>query len=376
MKKALALVLTFLLLISVISGCQKAPEGNNSPTPESTPTVTPEATEGQDINNPEPVDIRIGGLKGPTSMGLVQLMEKAEKGEAKNNYTFTMAGSADEITPKLLKGELDMAAVPANLASVLYNNTEGKIKILAVNTLGVVYIVEKGNNIQSFEDLKGKTIYATGKGSTPEYTLRYLLSENGIDPNKDVTFEWKSEPAEVVALFSEMENGVAMMPQPYVTVAQTQLEDLRIAINLSEEWDALDNGSDLITGVMIVRKDFAEKYPEQIAAFLDEYEESINFVNTNIPEAAKLIDKYGIVKAPVAEKAIPYCNIHFIKGREMKTSMQGYLNVLFEQNPKSIGGKLPADDFYFEKADGRSQCSYHYYDHSETGKFYQEIPRA
>lgn len=349
MKKALALVLTFLLLISVISGCQKAPEGNNSPTPESTPTVTPETTEGQDINNPEPVDIRIGGLKGPTSMGLVQLMEKAEKGEAKNNYTFTMAGSADEITPKLLKGELDMAAVPANLASVLYNNTEGKIKILAVNTLGVVYIVEKGNNIQSFEDLKGKTIYATGKGSTPEYTLRYLLSENGIDPNKDVTFEWKSEPAEVVALFSEMENGVAMMPQPYVTVAQTQLEDLRIAINLSEEWDALDNGSDLITGVMIVRKDFAEKYPEQIAAFLDEYEESIDFVNTNIPEAAKLIDKYGIVKAPVAEKAIPYCNIHFIKGREMKTSMQGYLNVLFEQNPKSIGGKLPADDFYFEK---------------------------
>lgn len=349
MKKALALVLTFLLLISVIAGCQKAPEGNNSPTPESTPTVTPEATEGQDINNPEPVDIRIGGLKGPTSMGLVQLMEKAEKGEAKNNYTFTMAGSADEITPKLLKGELDMAAVPANLASVLYNNTEGKIKILAVNTLGVVYIVEKGNNIQSFEDLKGKTIYATGKGSTPEYTLRYLLSENGIDPNKDVTFEWKSEPAEVVALFSEMENGVAMMPQPYVTVAQTQLEDLRIAINLSEEWDALDNGSDLITGVMIVRKDFAEKYPEQIAAFLDEYEESIDFVNTNIPEAAKLIDKYGIVKAPVAEKAIPYCNIHFIKGREMKTSMQGYLNVLFEQNPKSIGGKLPADDFYLEK---------------------------
>jgi len=349
MKKALALVLTFLLLISVIAGCQKAPEGNNSPTPESTPTVTPETTEGQDINNPEPVDIRIGGLKGPTSMGLVQLMEKAEKGEAKNNYTFTMAGSADEITPKLIKGELDMAAVPANLASVLYNNTEGKIKILAVNTLGVVYIVEKGNNIQSFEDLKGKTIYATGKGSTPEYTLRYLLSENGIDPNKDVTFEWKSEPAEVVALFSEMENGVAMMPQPYVTVAQTQLEDLRIAINLSEEWDALDNGSDLITGVMIVRKDFAEKYPEQIAAFLDEYEESIDFVNTNIPEAAKLIDKYGIVKAPVAEKAIPYCNIHFIKGREMKTSMQGYLNVLFEQNPKSIGGKLPADDFYLEK---------------------------
>lgn len=348
MKKVLSIILTVIFLTSVLAGCQTTPDSNNT-TPENTQTATPDTSSGEKADETEFVlaDIRIGGLKGPTSMGLVKLMEEAEAGEALNNYTFTISGSADEVTPKLIKGELDMAAVPANLASVLYNNTNGEIQILAVNTLGVIYIVEKGNEIQSFEDLKGKTIYATAKGSTPEYALRYLLSENGIDPDKDVKFEWKAEPTEVVALFSEIESGIAMMPQPFVTVAQTQIEGLRIAIDLTKEWDALDNGSDLITGVMVARKDFVEKYPEQIDAFLEEYQKSTEYVNNNIPEAAKLIDKHGIVKAAIAEKAIPYCNIRFMKGNEMKNSMQGYLNVLFEQNPKAIGGKLPADDFYY-----------------------------
>ncbi|MFA6670359.1 MAG: ABC transporter substrate-binding protein [Bacillota bacterium] len=337
MRKVLSIFLTVVILTIMLAGCQTKPNDNNT-TPENTQT-----------DNSEPVDIRIGGLKGPTSMGMVKLMEAAETGEATNNYTFTISGSADEVTPKLIKGELDMVAVPANLASVLYNNTNGEVKLLAVNTLGVIYIVEKGNEVQSFEDLKGKTIYATGKGSTPEYALRYLLSENGIDPDKDVKLEWKAEPTEVVALLSELENGVAMMPQPFVTVAQTQIEGLRIAIDLTKEWDALDNGSALITGVLVVRKDFAEKHPKQIAAFLDEYKQSTEYVNANIPEASKLVEKYGIVKAAVAEKAIPYCNIYFMEGTEMKTSMQGYLNVLFEQNQKSIGGELPKDDFYYEK---------------------------
>lgn len=349
MRKVLSIILAVVFLTIMMAGCQApSSENKNDTTPENTVNDTAPAKTGEE-KKAEPVDIRIGGLKGPTSMGMVKLMESAEAGEAANNYTFTISGSADEVTPKLVKGELDMAAIPANLASVLYNNTNGEIKLLAVNTLGVVYIVEKGNIIQSFEDLKGKTIYATGKGSTPEYTLRYLLSENGIDPDKDVKLEWKAEPTEVVALFSQLENGVAMMPQPYVTVAQTQIEGLRIAIDLTKEWDKLDNGSALITGVLVVRKDFGEKYPDQIAAFLDEYKQSTEYVNSNISEAAKLVEKYGIVKAQIAEKAIPYCNIYYMEGAEMKTSMQGYLKVLFEQNPKSIGGKLPQDDFYYEK---------------------------
>ena len=332
MRKRLFAVLTIVLLTIMLAGCQ-----------------TPSPVKIEDEKETEAVDIRIGELKGPTSMGMVRLMELAEAGEVANNYTFTISGFADEVTPKLIKGELDMAAVPANLASVLYNNTNGEVKLLAINTLGVNYIVNKGDEVQSFADLKGKTIYGTGKGSIPEYILRYLLSANGIDPDKDVKLEWKSEPTEIVALFSKLEKGIALMPQPYVTVAQTQIEGLRIALDLTKEWRALSNDSTLITGVLVVRKDFAEKYPEQIATFLDEYQQSTEYVNAHIPEAAKLVEKYGIVKAAVAEKAIPYCNIYYMDGTEMKTAMQGYLKVLYEQNPKAIGGKLPRDDFYYEK---------------------------
>lgn len=286
----------------------------------------------------ENVNIRIAGLKGPTSMGLVHLM-------GKENYTFTLAGSADEVTPLLIKGELDMAAIPSNLASVLYNNTDGQIITLAVNTLGVLYIVEKGNTVQSPADLKGKTIYATGKGSTPEYTLRYILSENGIDPDNDLTIEFKSEPAEIVVLLGQ-QDGVAMLPQPYVTAAEAKVEGLHTVLDLTAEWDRLGTGSRLITGVLAARKDFVEKHPEAVKKFLEEYKASVEKTNAD-PEAASLpIEKYDIAKAAIAKKAIPFCNIVFISGDEMKEPLSGYLKVLYDQKPAAIGGKLPGDDFY------------------------------
>ena len=294
--------------------------------------------------------IRIGGLKGPTSMGLVKVMEDNENGAAANTYEFTIAGSADEVTPKLIKGELDIIAVPANLASVLYNNTEGAVKLLAINTLGVIYIVEKGDSINQVADLSGKTIYATGKGSTPEYALRYILSMNGVDPDNDVTIDWKSEPAEVVAALTAADEGIAMMPQPYVTVAQTSVEGLRIAIDLTAAWDALDNGSMLITGVLVVRADFAENNPEAIAAFLEEYKASTEYVNANVAEAAQLVEKFDIVKAAIAEKAIPYCNIVYYAGEDMAAPMDGYLKVLYDANPASVGGTLPDSEFYYTDA--------------------------
>lgn len=354
MKKLLSALLILTLTAMMLAGCNTASNkaGNNKETSSTSSdeiTTSEEPKEQSDGQKYEPVDIRIGGLKGPTSIGMVKLMESAEAGTAANNYSFTIAGSADELTPKLIQGELDIAAVPANLASVLYNNTNKAIKLLAVNTLGVLYIVEKGSAIDSLDGLKGKTIYATGKGSVPEYNLRYLLSQNGIDPDKDVTIEWKTEPTEVVALLKETDGGTAMLPQPYVTVAQTQVEGLNIAVDLTQAWDELNNGSALITGVLVVRKEFAEKYPGQIAAFLDEYKLSTEYVNANVSEAAKLVEKFDIVKAAVAEKAIPYCNITYLEGAEMKDAMEGYLGVLFEQNPKSVGGVLPEDDFYYAR---------------------------
>lgn len=346
MKKLIALVLSLALAASALAGCGAS--GSSSSAAASLPASSGAASSSAAEKVPvEPADIRIAGLKGPTSMGMVKLMEDAENGEAANNYTFTIAGSADEVTPKLIQGEFDIAAVSANLASVLYNNTEGTVKLLAVNTLGVIYIVEKGDSVQSLADLKGKTIYATGKGSTPEYALNYILSENGIDPAADVTVEWKTEPTEVVQLLAQSENAVAMLPQPYVTVAQTQVEGLRVAVDLNQAWSELDNGSLFLTGVLVVRADFAEQYPDQLAAFLQEYQASTEWVNANVPEAAQLVEKFDIVKAAVAEKAIPYCNITYLAGDEMKTAMAGYLQVLFDQNEKSVGGKLPGDDFYY-----------------------------
>ena len=291
--------------------------------------------------------VRIAGLKGPTSIGMIEIMENADSGKSEYSYDFSIAGSADEITPLMVKGELDIAAVPANLASVLYNKTEGGIKVLAVNTLGVLYIVERGESITALTDLKGKTIYATGKGSTPEYNLRYLLQSAGVDPDNDVAIEWKTEPSEVVALMSQEPGSVAMMPQPYVTVAQSSIEDLRIALNLTQEWSALGTGSEMVTGVVIARSEFVEEHPSIIKGFLEEYKHSVEFVNSSVSEAAALVEKFDIVKAAVAEKAIPYCNIVFITGNEMQSSLGGYLQVLFDQNPASTGGALPGDDFYY-----------------------------
>lgn len=309
--------------------------------------------QGVKDNNETPVekiDINIGSLKGPTTMGMVKLMEDSEKGETDNNYNVTMTGTADEIVASMVKGELDVAAVPSNLASVLYNKMEGQVKIAAINTLGVLYVVESGNEIKSIEDLKGKTLYSTGKGTTPEYILNYILAENGIDVEKDLTVEYKSEATEVAALLAEDTNAVAMLPQPFVTTAQAKNSNLKVALDMTKEWNKVqgDNGSALVTGVVIARKEFIEKNQQGFNKFLKDYKASTEYVNSNVKEAAGLVEKYGIVPAAVAEKAIPLCNITFIEADEMKEKVSGYLKVLFDQNPAAVGGKLPGEDFYYK----------------------------
>ena len=197
-------------------------------------------------------------------------------------------------------------------------------------------------------DLKGKTLVAAGKGSTPEYALRYLLTQNGLDPDRDVTIDWKSEHSECVAALATGAATIALLPQPFVTVAQTKIADLRMALDLSEEWDRLENGSALITGVVAARKDFVDAHPGAVAAFLEAYAESVSWVNENPADAAELIAQYGILDAaPVAEKALPYCNIVCLTGSEMKEKLSGYLQVLYEAEPASVGGALPEDEFYY-----------------------------
>ena len=267
-----------------------------------------------------------------------------------STYDVAMYGTADEITAGIANGTIDIANVPCNLASVLYNKTEGAISVAAINTLGVLYVVETGDTIQSVEDLRGKTIYSTGKGTTPEYALNYILNANGIDPEKDVTIEYKSESTEVAAVLADAEDAIAVLPQPFVTTAMMQNENLRIALSLTDEWDAVqgEGGSTLVTGVTIVRNAVLEENPQAFAEFMKEYEASIAYTETNPEEAAALIAGYEIVpKEPVALKALPYCNIRFVAGDEMKAKVSGYLEVLFDADPKSVGGTLPDDAFYY-----------------------------
>ncbi len=335
MKKIISLLLCFVLMLVPLASCETSGNDNSNASNASAAET-------------EKVTVRLAGMKGPTSIGLVGLLEENEKETTKNKYEFSLHGAATEIVPKLTKGELDIAAVPANLASTLYNNTEGKVQLLAVNNLGVVYIVAKNENIESVADLKGKTIFATGKGSTPEIALRHILSGNGIDPDKDVTIEFRDEASAVLPELVKNDSAVAMLPQPYVTVASAQVEGLKTVIDLNAEWEKLNPDCGLVTGVIVVRKEFADNNPDAVKAFLDEYKASVNTVLNDVPGAAQLVAKHGIFeKAAVMEKAIPKCNITYIAGEDMKAPVSKYLGVSYEQNPKSIGGKLPDDGFYY-----------------------------
>lgn len=329
--RVMALLLGAVMAVGLMTGCGKNKES------EAETTQAPA----------EKIEMSIAALKGPTAMGMVQLMEDAEAGKTANNYSFTIAGTADEITANIIKGEFQIAAVPCNLASVLYNKTQGGVQVAAINVTSVLYIVETGDTIHSVEDLKGKTIYSTGKGTTPEYTLNYLLQAAGIDPATDVTIEFKTEATEVAAMLAESTDAIAMLPQPYVTVAMTQNENIRIALNIAEEWEKYTEDSSVVTGVVLVNKAFAEEHPDAVKAFLEEYKASTEYVAANVEEAAALVEKRDIVKAAVAKKALPYCNIVFLTGEDMKEKVSAYLNVLYEQAPDSVGGTLPGDDFYY-----------------------------
>lgn len=338
-KQGSALLLAALLSISLLAGC-----GQQT----GTASAAGSSAGASGSAAAETTKVSVAALKGPTAMGMVKLMSDAEAGPVDgNDYTFTIAASPDEISPQLAQGALDIACVPANLAAVLYQKMEGEVRVLAVNTLGVLYIVEKGDTVHSFADLKGKTICAAGKGSTPEYALRYLLEKNGLDPDRDVNIVWKSEHAECVTALASGEETIALLPQPFVTTAEMKDTSIRTALDLNAAWDALGEKSSLITGAVIARQDFIDEHADAVNRFLEQYAASVDYVNTNTADAAKLIEGYDIVPAAVAEKALPDCHIVCITGKDMQEKLSGYLQTLYDQNPAAVGGALPDDAFYY-----------------------------
>lgn len=326
MKRFTAFFLSLLLLLSLAACAAKDEQEKDSP-----------------------VEISVAVLKGPTAMGMVRLMSLNEAGKASNRYRFTVAGTADEITASLIKGDIPIAAVPCNLAATLYNKSGGKLAVAAVNTLGVLYIMENGDSIRTLEDLRGKTVYATGEGTTPEYTLRYLLSSAGIDPDRDVTITYLSEASEVAARLAASDSDtVAMLPQPYVTTVMQKNSAVHIALDVTAEWEKRNESSTVVTGVIVVNKTFLEENRSAVDRFLSEYAESTAFATAQVEETAALLEHFDIFPAAVARQAIPYCNIVNLTGEEMQTAISGYLQVLFDQNPASVGGKLPDEDFYYK----------------------------
>jgi len=287
-------------------------------------------------------------MKGPTAMGLLFLMEEAEAGKCEDSYGFTMATAADELLPLMIKGELDIALVPANVAAVLYQKTNGGVSVIDINTLGVLYFVTGDESVASVADLKGKTIYLTGKGTTPEASIRYVLSQNGLAEG-DYTLEFKSEATEVAALLSENTEAVGFLPQPFVTAAQVQNPALKVVLDMNEEWSKLQaDGSGMVTGVTVVRNEFLEENEEAVNRFLESHAMSAAAINSDVEKGAALAVKAGIVaKEPIAKKAIPNCNITCVTGEEMKAALEKYLKVLEEFKAELVGGEVPAEEFYY-----------------------------
>ena len=332
-KRIIASLLTMVIVFIGTACTANAPHTESS----STPTTV------------EKAKVSVTALKGPTGIGMVKLMADNDAGTAANDYTFNIAGAPEEVAASVIKGEIDIAAVPVNLAATLYNKTEGKYVVCGINTLGVLYMLDTTNTINSIEDLRGKKVYATGQGSTPEYILRYVLSKNNIDPDRDVTLEFVTEHTELVSLMAAGKAEIALLPEPNATTTLMSTAGARRALNMTEEWNKVaTDGSKVVQGCIIAKKEFLDNNTEAYKDFIDEYEKSVKYVNESTEEAATVVEKYGIVpKAAVAKNAIPNCNITLIKGEEMKNTLSTFLKVLFDYNLKSVGGKLPDDSFYY-----------------------------
>lgn len=332
MKKLLAILMIFVLSLSLV-GC--GAKNDTSSVISTAPVEKPK--------------VSVACIKGPTGVGMLKIMDNDENNTALNDYTFTVASAPDELTGKIINGEINIASVPTNLAAKLYKKTEGKLRMIAINTLGTLSFIENGTTITSIADLKGKTIYSTGEGSNPEYILRYLLSQNNIDPDKDVTIKFIATNDELLATLVKTNGAIGMVPEPAATTVLTKKDTLRRALSVNDEWNKIST-SPLMMGCVVALDSYIAENTVAIENFLQEYSTSIEYVKNDVGSASKLAEKYGIIASTaIAEQAIPNCSLTFVAGSDMQKQIEGYFNVLNTADKTSLGGSLPDEKFYYVK---------------------------
>lgn len=342
MKKYISAIILSTLLVCIIAGCAAKSSEEIKDSTASATTTTTASKENAAVD----VEMRVASLKGATTMGIVNMMYDDSLGNYKDKTEFSILTAADEIVSAIVKKEVDIALVPANVAAILYKKTEQQIKVIDINTLGVLYIVDRDGSVKSISDLEGKDLYMTGKGTTPDYALQYLMSKCGVDSSK-VNITYCSEAAEVITQMENNKSAVGLLPQPFVTTAIMKDENLKIALDLTEEWDKVSNGSQLVTGVTIVRKEFLENKPEAVEAFMNAHKKSVEFSKNDLETTAQRIEEKGIVKAGVVMKAYDMCHITCITGNEMQKALSGYIQALLDIDASTVGGSLPDNSFYY-----------------------------
>jgi NitT/TauT family transport system substrate-binding protein len=284
--------------------------------------------------------LKIAALNGPTGMGLIQLIDQADA-----KYEITIYQSPDEITAKVISGEVDIACVPSNLGAVLYNKTK-QVQLVGVNTLGVLYLVENGQSITSLEDVKGKTILSSGQGAVPQFVLEYLLEQQGINPKEDVTIQYLANHTDIASTLLTQEGTIALLPQPFVTTVLAKDDAVRVVMDMNALWTDT-TGEGLPMGVVITQKQVAKNRAKEIEAFVKEYRDSVAFIEENLEEAANLIVKHELLpNVEIAKIAIPNCNIVFEEKEEARVMLDAFFRILEQNEPKSVGGIIPDEGFY------------------------------
>jgi len=329
-NRLLAILLIALFVVGLLAGC-----GTSEPAP------LPE-----DIG-PLGANVNVGILRGPSGMGMAPLMAWAEDGQTLNEYHFTVGGTPEEMVAGIISGELDIAAVGVNQAALLYERTDGDVRIISALTQSVLFVLDSTGEINTIEDLEGQTIHITGQGAIPQFAFEHILRSNGLEPGVNVEIAFNAEHAELAALMVAGEVGIGLLPQPFVTSVLSQNDNVEIALDLAEEWNAVSPDAVFVQGSVVVRTEFLEAHPYAVEFFLQDHAESLAFVSANVDDAAEFMERFDIVPSGVARQVIPISNFAYITGTDMQHIVDAFLIIIYEANPDAIGGTMPGAAFYF-----------------------------